>query len=64
LVFDWVVHEEDTTIYSTQLFEERFPAMGGEVLERAVNEKEELGQDHAMHVMGGGEVGSFTYPLD
>jgi hypothetical protein len=64
LVFNWVVHEEDTTIFSTQLFEWRYPVGGGEIQERALSEKEELGEDNVMHFMTGGEIGCFVYSLD
>jgi hypothetical protein len=64
VAFNWVVHEEDTTIFSTQLFEERCPVGGGEIQERALREKEELGEGDVMHVVYGGEIGCFVCYLD
>jgi hypothetical protein len=59
LVFNWIVFEEDTTIYSTQLYREMIPDIGGFIEEEPVREKTVLAPDEAMYFVRGCECGCF-----
>jgi hypothetical protein len=63
MVFNWIVFEEDTTIYSTQLFRETIPDGEGVVEEDPVGEKALLGPDDAMHFVEALECGCFIETL-
>jgi hypothetical protein len=59
MAFNWVVFEEDTTIYSTQLYRETIPETPGFIEEEPAGEKTVLDPNEAMHFVEGGQCGCF-----
>jgi hypothetical protein len=59
LVFNWVIFEEDTTVYSTQLFRTITPTSGGFIQEHPVRDKTALSPDEPMYFMEAHECGCF-----
>ena len=63
IVFNWIVFEEDTTIYSTQLIRTESPQSGGIVEELPIGDKDILSPADPMQFVPAHETGCFVERL-